>query len=119
MKRLLAILTALLLCFPFLPIGGPQALADGSGCFLSGSFPSVYNEVLKRDFLTGLTQIFKSAIPTFISSATNTYLISYPLSTSLIPSDFKIFFQDSISGSRMKYPFKSESSKNFVSISMM
>ena len=56
MKRLLAILTALLLCFPFLPIGGPQALADGSGCFLSGSFPSVYNEVLKRDFLTVLTQ---------------------------------------------------------------
>ena len=56
MKRFLVILTALLLCFPFLSVGGPRALADGNDCFLSASFPSVYNEVLKRDFLTVLTQ---------------------------------------------------------------
>ena len=56
MKRFLAILTALLLCFPFLSVRGPRALADGNDCFLSASFPSVYNEVLKRDFLTVLTR---------------------------------------------------------------
>ena len=102
----------ILLSLPLMALLSGNIICANPPILVTGSLNAIPTQDPRPKVVTplGLTQTFRSAIPTFIISLITIYLSLIFLCTYIKPKEDRIFAYDSKSGIKIKYPSISTSS---------